>query len=115
DLGRLPKTPTASTGGGGVHLIFNLPAITVRKAAAGPGIDVLGDGYMMVAPPSGHVSGKSYSWERDLTPDDIKPANLPARWVERLGGDRATPVVPVASGAGGGSQGQRNTHLTRIA
>jgi len=105
----------AFTGGSGAHLIFNLPAITVRKAAAGPGIDVLGDGCMMVAPPSCHVSGESYSWERGLTPDDVRPANLPRKWLERLGGGKATPVVSVASGAGAVSQGQRNTHLTSLA
>src|SRR5215471_12661978 len=48
DLGPLPITPMVFTGGNGAHLIFKLPAITVRKAAAGPGIDVLGDGFMMV-------------------------------------------------------------------
>jgi putative DNA primase/helicase len=115
DLGALPTTPMAFTGGGGAHLIFNLPAITVRKAAAGPGIDVLGDGCMMVAPPSCHVSGESYSWEQGLTPDDVRPANLPRKWLERLGGGKATPVVPVASSAGAVSQGQRNTHLTSVA
>jgi putative DNA primase/helicase len=115
DLGALPKTPMAFTGGDGAHLIFNLPAIAVRKRAAGPGIDVLGDGCMMVAPPSGHVSGERYSWEQGLSPDDIRPADLPHKWLERLGGGKTTFVVPPASGAGAIPQGQRNTHLTSVA
>src|SRR5262249_8595679 len=68
DLGRLPKTPMAWTGGDGAHLMFNLPQIAVSKAGAGPGVDVLGDGCMMVAPPSRHVSGDRYSWEEGLSP-----------------------------------------------
>src|SRR5262252_2621727 len=114
DLGRLPKTPMAWTGGDGAHLIFNLPAVAVRKGA-GPGVDVLGDGCMMVAPPSRHVSGGRYSWEEGLSPDDIRPADLPRKWLERLGGGKATPAVPIASSAGAIPQGQRNSHLTRVA
>jgi putative DNA primase/helicase len=115
DLGTLPKTPIALTGGNGAHLIFNLPPVSVRKSAAGTGVDVLGDGCMIVAPPSGHVSGERYSWEQGLSPDDIRPADLPRKWLERLGGGKATPVVPAASSAGAISQGQRNTHLTSVA
>jgi len=117
-LGPLPITPMVFTGGNGAHLIFKLPAITVRKAAAGPGIDVLGDGFMMVAPPSRHVSGKRYSWEQGLSPDHIRPADLPRKWLEwleRLVGGKATPFVPVASVPGAIPQGQRNTHLTSLA
>jgi P4 family phage/plasmid primase-like protien len=115
DLGALPKTPMAFSGGDGAHLIFNLPAITVRKAVAGPGVDVLGDGCMMVAPPSGHVSGKRYSWERGRSPDDFRPADLPREWLERLGGGKAACIVPPASSPGAAAEGQRNTHLTSVA
>jgi putative DNA primase/helicase len=115
ELGPLPRTPMAFTGGGGAHLIFNLPAITVRKAAAGPGVDVLGDGCMMVAAPSCHASGKRYSWEQGLSSDDITPANLPRKWLERLSGGNTSPVVPPASGPGAIPQGQRNSHLTSVA
>ena len=70
---------------------------------------------MMVAPPSRHVSGGRYSWEESLSPDDIRPADLPRKWLERLGGGKATPAVPIASSAGAIPQGQRNSHLTRVA
>jgi putative DNA primase/helicase len=70
---------------------------------------------MMVAPPSRHVSGGRYSWAPSLSPDDVRPADLPRKWLERLGGGKATPVVPAASSAGAISQGQRNTHLTSVA
>jgi putative DNA primase/helicase len=114
DLGPLPTTPMALTGGGGVHLIFNLPALAIRKAAAGPGIDVLGDGCMIVAPPSCHVSGERYSWEPGLSPDDIRPADLPSQWLERLSGVKR-PVAPTASSEAAVPQGQRNNHLTSVA
>src|SRR5262249_30181512 len=115
DLGRLPKTPMAWTGGDGAHLMFNLPQIAVSKAGAGPGVDVVGDGCMMVAPPSRQVSGDRYSWEEGLSPYDIRPADLPRKWLERLGRGKATPVVPIASSAGAIPQGQRNSHLIRVA
>src|SRR5262249_31457654 len=128
DLGRLPKTFMAWTGGDGAHLMFNLPRIALPKAPAGPGGDVpcggglagrgvgvLGGGCMMVAPPSRHASGDRYSWEEGRSPDDIRPADLPRKWLERLGGSKATPAVPTASSAGAIPQGQRNSHLTRVA
>src|SRR5262249_21779886 len=115
DLGRLPKTFMAWTGGDGAHLMFNLPRIALRKAAAGPGVDVLGGGCMMVAPPSRHASGDSYSGEEGQSPDATGPADLPRKWLERLGGSKATPAVPTASSAGAIPQGQRNSHLTRVA
>ena len=115
ELGPLPTTPMAFTGGGGAHLIFNLPAITVRKASAGPGIDVLGDGCMMVAPPSCHVSGESYSWDEGLCLDNIRRVSLPRSWLERLDGNRACPPDSAKLNAGAVPQGQRNTHLMRVA
>src|SRR5262249_31391106 len=80
DLGRLPKTPMARTGGDGAHLMFNLPQIALRKAAAGPGVDVLGGGCLMGAPPRRHASGDRYSWEEGRSPDDIRAAARPRKW-----------------------------------
>jgi putative DNA primase/helicase len=115
ELGPLPETPMVFTGGGGAHLVFELPPITVRKHTAGPGVDVLGEGCMMVAPPSLHVSGKRYSWEKAPCLDDITPASLPRSWLERLKGSRACPADSAKLNASAISQGQRNTHLTRVA
>jgi Bifunctional DNA primase/polymerase, N-terminal len=90
DLCPLPKTPRALTGGDGAHLLFALPPITVGKHTAGPGIDVLVDGSLMVAPPSRHISGQRYLWDDGLSLDDLRPASLPAGWLERLDARRTS-------------------------
>ena len=115
DLGPLPETPTAFTGGDGAHLLFDLPLIAIGKDAAGPGVDVLGDGRMMIAPPSLHISGQRYSWEEGRSLENMKPPVLPRRWLERLGGRRAVPANSAALGASAIPEGQRNTHLTGVA
>ena len=115
ELGPLPEAPMVLTGGDGAHLLFDLPPITVRKHTAGPGVDVLGEGRMMVAPPSLHVSGKRYSWEKGLCLDDIKRASLPRSWLERLNGSTACSSDSAKSNAIAIPQGQRNTHLTKVA
>jgi putative DNA primase/helicase len=115
DFGALPKTPTAFTGGDGAHLLFDLPQISVRKGTFGPGVDVLGDGCMMVAPPSLHVSGQRYCWEEGRSLDDIRPPSLPRRWLERLDGRKACPADSAKLNPSAIPQGRRNTHLTSVA
>ena len=61
--GRLPNTLTAITGGGGRHFFFAHPGRKVgNRAGIAPGLDVRGDGGYVVAAPSVHKSGKTYSW-----------------------------------------------------
>src|SRR5262249_31309904 len=52
----LPPTVTASTGGGGRHLLFAHPGVELRNSAGklGAGLDVRGDGGYVVASPSRH-------------------------------------------------------------
>ena len=62
-------TYTVATGGGGIHLYFQYSdAIKTGTNVLGPGIDVRNNGGYIVAPPSLHQSGSSYS---------IKDANRP--------------------------------------
>lgn len=59
----LPETVQAITGGGGRHLYFAHPGGIVRnRVGIAPGIDLRGDGGLVVAPPSIHPSGKRYRW-----------------------------------------------------
>ncbi len=57
--GALPATLEAATGGGGRHLWFAHPGITVPNSAGrvGAGIDVRGDGGYVLVSPSRHASG----------------------------------------------------------
>ena len=91
ELGPLPETVTSNTGGGGEHRIFKYPDFPVRKDSTGkllgPGVDVLSDGCIMVAPPSRHLSGNRYRWQEGKSFRDLEPAPLPEPWLDRLRGN----------------------------
>jgi hypothetical protein len=62
----LPRTLTAKTGGGGLHLYFHLVTQLGNTAGKlGPGIDTRGDGGYVIAPPSIHSSGQRYEWDQN--------------------------------------------------
>jgi hypothetical protein len=71
--GRLPRTYTVSTGGGGWHRYFSMDGIDppIRNSAGllGPGIDIRGEGGYVVVPPSEILMG-AYTVEisADLAP-----------------------------------------------
>lgn len=61
--GRMPDTLEAVTGSRR-HFYFQHPGVTVpNMVGLLPGIDVRGDGGLVVAPPSIHVSGNQYFWD----------------------------------------------------
>lgn len=109
ELGTLPKTVTAQTGGGGLHYIFKYFE-GAKKAIPANGVDFLADGQMFVAAPSIHPeSGEIYSWL--ISPFEIEPAELPEAWISRLLKkdqlviDEQAPIP----------QGERNNSLMAIA
>src|SRR5664280_1749856 len=72
--GVAPETRTGRTGSGGLHLVYweqpgfesggkLLPALRGAKK-----IDQRGKGGLIVAPPSLHMSGKTYQWENEIEP-----------------------------------------------
>jgi putative DNA primase/helicase len=62
--GRLPDTLQAITGSGGKHFYFAHPGKLVKNGVSLlPGLDIRGDGGLVVAPPSVHVSGREYAWD----------------------------------------------------
>lgn len=78
--GRLPKTLSSVTGGGGLHLIFKLSPGSEGRQTTGlrPGIDTrTSRGYVIVAP-SLHASGLRYAWR-----DSIQPVEAPG-WLMAL-------------------------------
>ena len=91
--GPLPVTLEARTGGGGRHLYFGHPGRAVVSGPIAPGLDLKGDGGLIVLPPSLHPSGATYRWAPGRGPDDVEPATAPP-WVLALGGDRRRVVEP---------------------
>lgn len=117
ELGKLPDTVTVLTGGGGRHFYFAHPGAKTL-GTLGAGVDLLGDGKLVVGPGSLHQSGKLYQFELSSEPGMIALAVLPESWKARIcfssgegehGGDREssedsddrehedthpTPVIP---------------------
>ena len=89
--GRLPPTVTAATGGGGWHLLFKLPG-GVLRGAAGAGVDLKHNGYI-VAAPSIHPSGRRYRWLDGRAPGDLPLAELPPEWLTIIVKPARAPTV----------------------
>ncbi|TSE00671.1 DNA primase [Skermania sp. ID1734] len=77
-LGQLPPTWTAATGGGGWHLWFRYSGKARGKLANASGIDIKSRTGYLVAPPSIHPSGNRYVW-LNKTPIARLPAHLRGR------------------------------------
>lgn len=74
----LPPTVEAITGDGGCHLYFQHPGLEVRNPVGlAPGLDIRGDGGVIIVPPSIHPSGNLYRWRKGHAPDEISLAPLP--------------------------------------
>jgi putative DNA primase/helicase len=71
--GPLPRTLSARTGSGGLHLIYRVPPNRKipNRVKLVPGVDVRAEGGQIVVSPSLHRSGNHYSWL-----DAIEPAEL---------------------------------------
>ena len=129
-LGDLPETAEVATGGGGRHLYFKYPPFKVKKDSAGkvfgPGVDVLSDGCIAVAPPSIHKSGKTYRWPKGhgIFSREIQP--LPDAWLKHfrtyMSGHLEDKIAPKSSTPKSDAdsyslipEGNRNTALTSLA
>ncbi len=77
--GPLPLTWRVFTGGGGEHIYFRAPTTEIRNSASkiAPGLDIRGSGGYVVAPPSVHISGRTYEWSVDHHPDEVPLAEFP--------------------------------------
>jgi hypothetical protein len=92
--GALPRTVEALTGGGGQHLYFRHPGVRVPSRPVAPGLDVKGEGGIVVGPPSVHVSGRPYVWEHGCSPEELVPADAPP-WIAAM----ASAAAPAEHGA----------------
>jgi hypothetical protein len=66
--GALPNTLTACSPSDSIHRYFRHPGIRIKNTASviGDGIDVRGDGGMVIAPPSVNLDGRAYRWINKL-------------------------------------------------
>lgn len=122
DLGKLPKTVAANTGGDGRHIYFEWPEgsdIRTRHGnVLGSGIDVQADGAYIVAPPSLHISGRRYRFRKGRSFDDLEIKPLPAAWLARIAAplEKAkNPVLATPSTDQKFYEGKRNQELTSLA
>jgi hypothetical protein len=84
ELGPLPVTRTAATPSGSVHRYFRHPGVKVTsRSNVAPGVDVKGDGGMVVAPPS-RKGDDAYVWL-----DEGPLAALPDAWLAWLTADKS--------------------------
>lgn len=72
---KLPETVTFRTGSGGQHLLYRVKGKPRNSTNGSLGIDVRGDGGYIVAPPSIHPNGDSYTEIVSLDDMDIAQAN----------------------------------------
>jgi hypothetical protein len=99
DLGPLPATVEAETGGGGWHYFLKHPGCALR-GKFGPGLDLKDHGYVLIEP-SLHPSGRTYAWSVDGHPDEVEVAELPEAWLEKV--SIVTSRREFAASAGGQS------------
>jgi hypothetical protein len=104
---KVPRTLTALTGGGGLHLVLRAPEVHSLHNHVGrlpgvagdlPGIDLRADGGYVIAPPSSHASGHSYEWLDSTAPIAEAPA-----WMRERAPTRATHGAAPATFIGAGS------------
>jgi hypothetical protein len=101
--GPLPATLQAESPSGSVHYYFRHPGFKVKNSASeiGPGIDVRGDGGMVIAPPSVKPGKGVYKWRNDLPVADapqwlldrLKPAPRPELSISQRAAALVRPPV----------------------
>lgn len=113
-LGALPVTWTARTGGGGWHLMFRYQGPTVGRVRGTTGIDIkTTTGYIVVAP-SVHPDGGHYEW---ITEGPVAPLPGHLHWrvrrepPRRSAGRSSTAPHGLVSVVAEATEGNRNNAL----
>jgi len=75
----IPKTPTAISGGGGIHYYFKYSEKEniINNVRFLPLMDIRSEGGYIVVPPSLHPSGNSYAWLENFGIDEVEIAETP--------------------------------------
>ena len=118
--GALPETVASLTGGGGSQHFFKYPGGDRKiKSLSGlrgfAGVDVKGSGGYVIAPPSRHLSGRTYEWNVLLHPDDVPLAPLPESISKLATEKRDEPRTSVHGEDEKVREGDRHAFLCRIA
>jgi hypothetical protein len=92
---RIFATKRAKTGAG-THYYYKYPTgsnITLSASQLAKNIDIRGDGGYVIAPPSNHVTGNSYSW----ISEKIEMLEFPQGWIDKLNAVKAARNAPAPS------------------
>lgn len=110
--GPLPATLQAESPSGSVHFYFRYPGFHVKTSASeiAPGIDVRGDGGMVIAPPSVKPGSGAYKWRSILA-----IANAPDWLLDMVKTPEGSAMaVGIAREAPAGLRPLDDTHAARI-
>lgn len=76
DDGMPPTGMRVTTGSGGTHLYYPLPEGGCGTWVGTKGVDVRGEGGLVVAPPTIHKCGEAYVWDPDEEPGSIETITI---------------------------------------
>ena len=84
--GAIPHTAISITGSGGRHILFKYPGWYVppsvgKNGGVAPGLDIRGDGALIILPPSLHKSGRRYQWDPAADPWHIEEMAEVPEWL----------------------------------
>jgi hypothetical protein len=116
-IGRLPTTWIARTGGGGRHFYFQyFDSVLGSRTGLMPGLDFKAEAGYVIGPPSDHKSGSYYSWDDDFNPSTTTLAPLPESLLKILKSEaRPKPKGQWREGITSKvTEGARNTTMTRV-
>ena len=107
--GQFPDGAKVRTGGGGSHEYFRWPSdfAIPSMLELEPGLEVVGQGHVLVAPPSLHKSGQQYEWD-ELTDEGAipEPVDAPA-WL--------LDIIRTRMQVGAGGRRRENWRSRRVA
>ena len=90
---KLKSLPVARTGSGGFHIFFAHPGVTIPNAVGRedtnnpfqeyPGLDIRGEGGLVIGPGSVHANGCFYEWVQELG-DDYPLGQMPQGLIDLI-------------------------------
>ena len=98
----LPTTVLQRTPRGGFHAFYKTDDPPANRNSFRKGIDIRGDGYYVVLPPSVHPNGRKYEWEDGLSPWEATLSEYPTQlrpvkkspWIGGVIAPRPTAPAP---------------------